>query len=522
MKLRSAVYAALAICGACSMGAEVAFGRLAAICFGSAQPAWGVLIATVLCAAAGGNWLGGARATSSNPASDLGSLCLLGTCFLSLAAALSLAIRSLTFAAAQSLNPLCYGVAFAGLLGAAALPAGALAAAFPLSVATLESGRARASVGWPLAVSTLGGVVGALITGLWVLPKLSSTGGLILLGGAAFVAGALVIWALDRREAGGRQAYLALMAASLLLGSAVLARGRAAPPGTVYEGESVYNYVRVAQEDNHLYLYLNEALGVHSVDLRDRVLTGSVWDLFLLAPLFNRAPYSTGDVSSVCILGLAGGTVALQYIKVYGQANIVGVELDPQVAAIAEQYFNLSDPRLRVVTSDARAFLQHTPQLFDVILIDAYRPPYVPPHLTTAEFFRLAKARLSSPGVVAINVGRVVGESELVDALARTMASQYPAVYVIDMPREDAGMSNSLVVATTEPTTMWDWAENAAAVSDPALRAVVQRVAGHVRRFSSYGSALTDDRAPVEHIVHRMVWRYLAHGTAWVQGAQQP
>ena len=48
------------------------------------------------------------------------------------------------------------------------------------------------------------------------------------------------------------------------------------------------------------------------------------------------------------------------------------------------------------VVSDGRAFLMRDSDKWDVILIDAYRGPFVPFHLLTKEFYTLVKSRLNA------------------------------------------------------------------------------------------------------------------------------
>jgi spermidine synthase len=56
-----------------------------------------------------------------------------------------------------------------------------------------------------------------------------------------------------------------------------------------------------------------------------------------------------------------------------------GVELDPAVSDAGRRYFEMGKtPGLAVHDLDARAFLRRTDAKYDVIIVDAYRPPYVP------------------------------------------------------------------------------------------------------------------------------------------------
>ena len=51
-----------------------------------------------------------------------------------------------------------------------------------------------------------------------------------------------------------------------------------------------------------------------------------------------------------------------------------------------------------------RSYMLKANATWDVIMIDAYRGPFVPFHLLTKEFFQLAKTKLNPGGVVVQNV----------------------------------------------------------------------------------------------------------------------
>src|SRR5204862_147093 len=131
----------------------------------------------------------------------------------------------------------------------------------------------------------------------------------------------------------------------------------------------------------------------------------------------------------VAILGNAGGTTARAMGVFYPQARIDGVELDPDVTAVGRRYFGLDDnPRLHVVTADARPFLRSTKARYDLIVVDAYRPPYVPFYLATQEFFRLARSRLAPGGAIVLNVGSTPDDHRLAEGVSGTLATELPLV----------------------------------------------------------------------------------------------
>ena len=220
------------------------------------------------------------------------------------------------------------------------------------------------------------------------------------------------------------------------------------------------------------------------------------------------------EVCSLYLVGLAGGTIAQLYSDVYGPIPIDGTELDPDIVEAADTYFHLNEyPNVNAVAADGRSWLfgQPAERKYSVVAVDAYRPPYIPFHLSTVEFFELVRDHLAKNGVVAINAARSGDDTSLVDALATTMAQVFPSVYVVDESTEAFSLGNSLVVATMQPTTLADFQRNAAALDGdryPLLVEMASRANRTARPAAISGPILTDDKAPIEQIVHGIMLRY--------------
>src|SRR4029077_407253 len=153
-------------------------------------------------------------------------------------------------------------------------------------------------------------------------------------------------------------------------------------------------------------------------------LTHGYWDYLLLADSFRPAQAAAVTPQSVAFLGLAAGTSARQFRLAFGdQIDITGVEIDPDILSVGHRYFHLDDARAHEVVADARYWLDTQASSFDGVVLDAYRQPYIPFHLTPKEFFQQVKAHLNPGGVVAVNVGRTATDYRLVDALASTMSA---------------------------------------------------------------------------------------------------
>ena len=105
------------------------------------------------------------------------------------------------------------------------------------------------------------------------------------------------------------------------------------------------------------------------------------------------------------------------------------MEIDPELERVGLEYFDMGSNRnLSVHNEDARPWLRRSEGGFDVIMVDAYRQPYIPFYLATREFFELARDRLAPGGVVVVNAGHPEGNDDLEKVLSATMAEVFPSV----------------------------------------------------------------------------------------------
>ncbi len=236
-------------------------------------------------------------------------------------------------------------------------------------------------------------------------------------------------------------AVLLVLAAALLLGTPLAAphgrrrrrssssrpgRSRRAP-GLLFETESAYQYIQIVERsDGSRALKLNEGVAVHSVWHEDSVLTGGVWDTFLLVP-----PLLDRPVERMLVIGNAGGTVARAYGELYPDVEIDGVEIDPEVSEAARRYMGLERqpaPERDHRRTGGRSSSSPT-RRYDVIVVDAYHQPYIPFYLATREFFAAVREHLRPGGVVALNVAGVPGDERLSEAIGSTLLAEFPQAW---------------------------------------------------------------------------------------------
>jgi len=162
---------------------------------------------------------------------------------------------------------------------------------------------------------------------------------------------------------------------------------------------------------------------------------------------------------------------------------------------------------------DGRWGLEKSPQKYDLICVDAYRPPYIPPHLTTREFFQITVDHLNPNGALAINVGRAPGDRRLIDGLATTIGSLYASIYVMDIP----GTFNSIVYATLQPTSALDLQANLATLmadpsSNPLLASSMAITLNNLQPIPKHTMVFTDDLAPIEWMTNNLILNFILHG----------
>jgi len=368
--------------GVVSLAAEVAASRLVEPYFGSTIFVWATLIGLILAYLALGYYLGGWLIDKYPHESVFYRLAAWAGFFIG---AVPLLSRPLLFRAATAfyeyelglLAGLFVGVALLFLVPITLL--GCLSpAAIRLSLRELSS--AGQTAGSIYALSTLGSIIGAFLPPLVLIPAFGTRRTFFLL---AFLLMGVSIAGLVR-SLGARGIPYGLLVFPMVLALLLGPGGPLRPDqGLLYEAESAYNYIQVVQWGDDVYLRLNESYGVQSVYNPNEILSQGIWDYFLLAPFFNKSPFLASQVKSLCLIGLAGGTVARLYTRVYGPIPIDGVELDPLIIQVGRRFFAMDEPNLNAIADDGRRFLMRTDKTYDVIAVDAYRPPYIPFHLTT-------------------------------------------------------------------------------------------------------------------------------------------
>jgi predicted membrane-bound spermidine synthase len=384
----------------------------------------------------------------------------------------------------------------------------------PFSIRLLARGdhHAGGSSGTVFALSTIGSMIGAYLPTFVLIPWLGTQGTLRIAAAAVILSASLGLL-LDKRPLFGLAALTFLLLPGLGNMNRVPPKGGR---GLIEQHETEYHLVRVGHDvKNKLtYLELNEGLSFHSLWFDDGRRPPGYWGYLECIPLLlRRGATSEGEKLPlrVCILGLGCGTIATRIQHMYTNEfdlQIDGVEIDPVIVQMGRKHFALEERHLHVFIEDARTFLIRTMQKYDILIVDAYRQPYIPAHLVTKEFFEVARDRLKPGGIFCINIGSIGTESLALRGIQNAMVSAFQGFSTERFEVQNSGLpySNFICLAcqrTLRP--LWDLlaAPEIRTIRDAASKSWMPLV------FDRAAPAFTDDRCAIEFYTDSSIFDYV-------------
>jgi predicted membrane-bound spermidine synthase len=510
--MRRYLYFTVFFSGMTTLAAEFGASRLLQTIYGSSNLVWASIIGLILVYFAIGYRLGGRWADKSPNPRTLFTIIAVGAFTLGVVPFIAQPVLRGAALAFDSLKlDVAFG-AFAATLALFSIPITLLAVTSPFVIRLLVDDTSRAGnvAGDVYALSTVGSVLGAFLPTLILFALIGVTLTFLLFSGTLLLVALIGLWL----TSGWKIAFPLFLMPLILAGLALTNDYRIkSTPGQIYETESAYNYIEVLADGETHYLRLNEGQGVHSQYHPTKLYYGGPWEQFSVGPLFNNPPFSLKQVERMAIVGLAAGTAARQASAVYGPIPIDGWEIDPQIIEVGREFFGMTLPNLNAYAADGRWGLEHSPYKYDIIAVDAYRPPYIPPHLTTQEFFKICADHLTDDGVLAINVGRAPNDRRLINDLAATIRTALPSVHVMDIPNT----FNSMLFATKQPTSRDNLVANLTTLmADPATHPLLVTAATvaytDLQPDPEGGMVYTDDRSPIEWVTNSLVLNFILSG----------
>lgn len=516
LKNRFYLYMTEFIAGISVMAVELGASRLLAPYFSSSQIVWTIIIGTIMIAMALGNVYGG-RTADKNPNPDK----LYGR--LLLAAVWIAAIPVLGKLVILLVSGLLFLTAAKGFLVIAAFLSCFIIFVFPLfllgtvtpslvkyTTDSLEdNGKVVGTLG---AANTIGSIIGTFLPTFVTIPAAGTAATFLIFSGLLLVVALIYYFSKFREKAEQKKKNIIKVVIAIVLFVVFMITGNSSSfafweKNLAYEGESVYNYLQVKEDDEKTVFATNVLFSVQSLKMKKPGLSGMYYDYAALGPVLSGLKEdSSGDI---LVLGNGTGTFQANCMKYFPNSKTVGVEIDKGIIDLSYEFFDLPTDS-DIYEMDGRSFLNFTDQKYDCILVDAYQDITIPFHMSSVEFFRLVRDHLKENGVMVVNMNMrsdTEGEAGINQYLGDTIAQVFPYIYMTDVNgwtnRELFATASSSVNENVKSIISGDFSGDAGNadildVSNKELSSFMKTIAPGLTPYESSGNILTDDKAGVE------------------------
>ena len=335
------------------------------------------------------------------------------------------------------------------LLAPVAALSGAL---FPVGLRLLSNRHTPAeAVGIASAVNTAGAIAGSLLAGFVALPAIGldkTLAVIIALSGSA----ALLVAATRQ----GMTRIAGVVLAGIAVACAFVTRpfDKELFAGGVYKYSAYDPFLAVEDvlrrgelvfyEEGRIASVSVKRIGSsHALAVDGKVDATSGGDM-LTQRLLAHVPFAIANQpKTALVIGLGSGVTA-HAAATHAPDAVTAVEISPEVVTAAERFFAdvnggvLKDPRVRLVTGDARQHVLSTRERYDVVISEPSNPWMAGVSaLFTREFFEMVKARLS-PGGVFCQWGHLYNMSERdLKTLLATFTDVFPNARVFVISEAD-------------------------------------------------------------------------------------
>lgn len=475
------------------MAVELGASRLLAPYFSSSQIVWTIIIGTIMIAMALGNIYGG-RTADQNPNPDklYGRMIIAAVWIAAIPVLGKYIILGISAVLIFSVNNnFLIWAAFAACMVIFVYPLFLLGTVTPSLVKyTVDSlddnGKTVGTLG---AFNTIGSIIGTFLPTFVTIPTVGTAVTFLIFAGILLALSLIYFISTKTKSIKAAAGTAAFVLCCIFGHSNSFAFWE---KGLAFEGESIYNYLQVKEDDEQVILSTNVLFGVQSILIKGNGLTGMYYDYAMAAPFMAGA--NEKDNLDVLILGMGTGTYATQCNRYFDNLKFEGVEIDDKITALSREYFELPED-ISVTTYDGRAYLNAVDKKYDVIMVDAYQDITIPFQMSSAEFFTLVKEHLKEDGVMIVNMNmRGTKEGNINQYLADTISNVFDYVYTVDV----AGSTNRELFASASGEILRTMQDNLALCRDEELSAMMNQVSEHLTAYQPGSYLMTDDKAPVE------------------------
>jgi spermidine synthase len=482
------------ISGALIMVVEVLGSRVIGPFFGVSLFVWTSLIAVTLISLSLGYAIGGYIADKRGTAEYLFGIILLA----------GVAVLLIPFLKSEVLKfcvplGLRWGafVSTALLFGPALFLLGCVSP-YLIKIAASELKSIGRTVGGFYALSTVGSVIGTVLTGFFLIAYLG-VDNIFYLVGTLLVLLALIFFVFFRQIRWA--ASLVALPLLIFLTETDAIPSRVMKNGTrvtlVASHDSYYGSLKVVE-----YSYGNRRTRELIIDglIQGGIDVSTGQSIYAYTYYLTLLPYALhAEIEGALVIGMGAGIVPRWFERQGIRTDVV--DIDPTVFDYARRFFDVQVSG-REFVQDARYFAQTSKDKYDVVVLDVFNGDTTPAHLLSLESLRLLGERLADRGLLAINlVGSLYADNYMTASIVKTLRKVFDQVDVyptVDLA--ETGGGNLAVIAYQGTRRQADFSRiDGFDISHYARDYVVENLGG---RFEfpegTPALVLTDDYNPVD------------------------
>lgn len=475
------------------MGVELIGAKIAGPYYGNSFFVWTSIIGVTLFSLTAGYFVGGYLSSKYRTCKLIPLLSLAAGFFIFLMP--SIGIQS--FSVVLDL-PILIGVVL-GTISYLLLPLFFVGMLSPSLILELSKHKKEAgeSSGIIYFISTIAGIIAALVFGFLLLPKLEIIKNVYLLSLIILLVG--VATAIIYKEKNLK--YLSIFSTILVL-FLIIKEVNVTPKHprmnikVVHQSEGLLGQIKVVDNfDNK-----SRTLYVNNASQTKAHFTGRS----LFPYVYHISTYLSHkeDGSEVLLAGVGGGS--LIYELSLFDFEIEVVELDKRIVEVAKEYFLMPEKDFKINIDDARHFIRKTNNTYDAIILDMSAGETMPSNVYTLEAFETMKDLLKPEGNIILHFVSINDEEGLlsVKSIGKTLEKVGFNVYLLNTKPSSKDPSPFVFIASLEELDF----ENMNFHIDPNLPKSLIPDKNKLTMDISFeeGYFLTDDK-PMLDVIHKPV-----------------
>ncbi len=490
-------------CGALVMTYEIIGSRILSPFLGASTYIWTSLIGVILASLSVGYWLGGRIADRRPDVKYLALIILVASGLISLTALTKEVLLSMIAGLPAGLEVKTLIAAL--LLFAPASVCLGFVTPFAVRLRMTSVATTGQTVGRLYALSTVGSIVGTFAAGFFLIPFVGSVRTLYLIA-ATLLGLSLLLAPLVVSKPAITSIVLLIFGVAATEGNSYLLRHQS----EVYDFDTEYSRVQVFRSTDPQTGKPIRALATDPYFVQSAMFLDDEEPVLEYSRFYHLIGHFNPNFRHSLVIGGAGYSFPKEYLGSYPDATLDVVEIDPQMTAVAREFFRLKDDtRLNIIHEDGRMFINRADSgKYDAILMDAFGSLFsVPAHLTTIEAVNHLNRILTDDGVIIFNLGSAITgpASGFLQAELATYRQAFPHVYLFKVNSDypDEKLQNLIIVASRSskaPSVVQPNFPHSPISTNAADSTTISLLSKlYTLPLPQTHPVLTDDLAPVEH-----------------------